>query len=411
VSNFISNALAAVFNALRLGGSGGGSVFTSIWNFVVGLAERAVLGIVRAFGQPVLDMIGRVAATVGIVASIVSAIRPWTVSVTAVPPQTVKGVGGSPGQPGQLVARVDLGGLDTWPPYVEDCARVAGAPLPNLKPEGAPVTWQPLAQAPSDLVVEGSREARLDAQGVARLDYTTLVDAIPAPWQDRAGSIRTGVTIERPALEQLRNIAIDQLLGALPGIIRGVLEPYLRPTLDELGRRLTSLIATQASGPGTVIFHVPAATPPPDTEPEPAAPARAVWVHLEREGVGDAVQAGRVLELVSCSGPYGAWSGVMRVGGLGPVPFSELPVGFSFRGAGGVQGTQTSTGGDIPWSLPGITSSVFYVLDIVVDGRTMTLTVTGRANEEVQGVDLLGDMSGTSGPQELPIEPAPPGSC
>lgn len=407
---FLNGTLDRVFNALRIGGSGFGVVVATIWNFVVSIAERAVRQLIAELTQPVLDMIGRVAAMAGMVASIVSAVRPWTVSVTAQPGVTAKGVGGAPGQPGQIVVRVDLGGFDEWPSYVEDCARVAGHPLPNLKPEGAPVTWEPLVQQPGGLVAEGARQARLDRDGIAKLDFQTLVDTLPEPWEDRAGLLSSRVTVERPAIERLRNLAINELFGLLPTLVRGVVEPYLRPTVEQLAQRLTALISASASGPATVIFHVPAATPPPGASPAPTPRPRQVWVHSDRPAFGDMVQAGRVIELYSCGGPYGPWSGVLRAGGMSAVPFKELPLSFSFRGSRGVQRTQTTVSGILETIIPDISYPVTFVIDISVDGRSMTLSITGSAGEVVQGQQLF-EVQGSGGRSVLPIEPAAAGSC
>jgi hypothetical protein len=407
---FLNGTLDRVFNALRLGGSGFGVVVATIWNFVVSIAERTVRELIAEVTQPVLDMIGRVAAMAGMVASIVSAIRPWTVSVTAQPGVTAKGVGGSPGQAGQIVVRVDLGGFDEWPPYVEDCARVAGHPLPNLKPEGAPVTWEPLVQQPGALVAEGPRQARLDAEGVAKLDFQTLVDDLPAPWEDRAGVMSSRVTVERPALEDLRKLAVNELFALLPTLVRGIVEPYLRPTVDQLAQRLTALISASASGPATVIYHVPAATPPPGATPVPTPQPRQVWVYSDRPAIGDSVQAGRVIELYSCGGPYGPWSGVLRAGGMSAVPFKELPLSFAFRGSSGVQRAQVTVSGVLDTIVPDIKYPVTFVIDIGVDGSDMTLGITGTAGEVIQGEQLF-QVQGDAGRSVLPIEPAAAGTC
>jgi hypothetical protein len=93
------------------------------------------------------------------------------------------------------------------------------------------------------------------------------------------------------------------------------------------------------------------------------------------------------------------------------VPLSELPVSFSFPASGGEQTATTSTGGMIPWILPGITSEVRYDIDVSVDGTTMVLTISGTANEQVQGQELIEGISASAGPQSLPIEPAPEGAC
>lgn len=406
-ATFLDATLSRVFAALRLGEGGGGNIIVRIWDFVVSLAERVARAIVRELTQPVLDLIGRVASMAAMANAIVSVIRPWTVTVAGVPPVTAKGVGGGPGQPGALVVRVDLGGLDDWPALVKDCARVAGHPLPNLKPEGAPVTWS-VAQYPGGLMAESGRQRRLDATGQARLDYVTLVDDIPAPWRDVPGQLVATAVVERPGLERLRDIALDALFGEL-GQARGVVEPFLRPIIARLTARLTSLISSRGYGPATVIYHVPDATPEPDRTPGPTAPPRQVWVHLEREAIGDMVQAATVIELYSCSGPYGVWSGDVRLGGVGPVPLTDFPVTFGFRGSAGVQRAAASVSGRIPWDLPGVEYDARIALDVAVDGRTMTISTTISLDEQVQGDSLLGG-SGT-GAISLPIEPAPPGSC
>jgi hypothetical protein len=68
--------------------------------------------------------------------------------------------------------------------------------------------------------------------------------------------------------------------------------------------------------------------------------------------------AGRVVDLVSCSGPYGAWSGVIRLGGLSSegveAPFADLPLAFAFPGAGGVRTTSTSIWGTVDTSVPNL---------------------------------------------------------
>jgi len=406
-SDFINRALTRVFDALRLDESGGGSIFTTIVNFVVSVAEGVVKAIVQAFTQPVLALIARIAGMVGVAVNIVSFVRPWSVSIRMDPPVTVKGVGGSPGQNGRITARIELGGLEDWPATLKSCAQLIGVTLPNLRPEGAPVQWEPLIQVPSGLVAPGARGASLDGQGVATWDFTTLVDDVEAPWWEKEGVIRAKVTIRRPQLETLRSIAVDQLIGGLPDIVQGVIRPWVRDAIREVTSGLDDLLSKQGSGFGTVVFHESGPSPAP--EEGPTLP-RIVWVHYDREAMGNAIQAGRILELVSCSGPYGDWSGTMLTGGIGPIPFSELPVQFGFNGASGVQTYTTETGGQIPWDLPGVTSNVHFVLRFSVDGRTMRVRITGTVDERVQGQQLLGEVTETS-EVVLPIEPAPESVC
>jgi hypothetical protein len=280
VSNFITGAILRVFKELRLGESGGGVIFKRIWNFVVGIAERALLAVVKRFETRVLEFIARIAWAVHLASTLVSAVRPWNVTVEAGPPTTYKGVNGTPGQPGQLRVRVNLGGLDQWPPDMVDCARQAGRPLPNLKPEGAPVTWQPLVQAPADLVRLERRQGALDAQGNAVLDYVTLVDIVPEPWELRVGRYRATVTVQRPQMVQLRRVAIDALLGELPDDLRPIIQAYFGPTLNDLASKLDRILESRASGHATVMYHVPVERPTPrpsaraTPRPTPKPPAK-----------------------------------------------------------------------------------------------------------------------------------------
>lgn len=415
VTGFISGALSAVFDALRFSQGGGGNVFKAIWNFVVSVAEQAVRQIVQEFGRPVLDMIARVAAAVGIAATIVSAIRPWAVSIHSEPFTTTKGVGALPGESGSLVATVDLGGFDEWPSYIQDCATVAGRPLPNLKPEGAPVEWDSVIQAPEGLVRQDRQDATLDARAESRLDFTTLIDDVREPWSLRGGILTSRVTVMRPALRQLRDIAIDQLMAEIPRIIRGFLEPYLRPTLEQMSAKLERLIGSHASAPATVFYHVEEPTPEP-SQPPPTPEAHGWFVHLDRPDAPGLLVPGRTLELVSCRSPYGPWSGVYRLGGIifsdsFTLPIVEVPIAISFPGNTGVQRTSTSIAGG--WTAEShVVSWVTAIdMDFAVDGRTMTIASDVQVNENVAGNPFLRVDPEPMPGVPLPIEPAPAGMC
>ena len=135
-SGFINSALTRVFDALRLDESGGGSIFTTIVNFVVSVAETVVRAIVQAFAQPVLSLIAKVAGLVGVAVSIVSFLRPWSVRVEFAPNGLVKGIGGTPGMAGSVTTRIELGGLDDWPATLQSCAQLVGIVAPQPPPGG-----------------------------------------------------------------------------------------------------------------------------------------------------------------------------------------------------------------------------------------------------------------------------------
>jgi len=136
---------------------------------------------------------------------------------------------------------------------------------------------------------------------------------------------------------------------------------------------------------------------------------RAVQVVLDRPAMPSAgLLAGRVIELTSCTGPYGDWSGVMRLGGLSlngfEVPFQDLPLEFTVGGTG-VQTVPASTGGTI--TTPVFDLTVHYDLQITVDGETMAIDGSATGDNGMFSV-------GGSFPQALtglPIQDAPPGVC
>ena len=128
----------------------------------------------------------------------------------------------------------------------------------------------------------------------------------------------------------------------------------------------------------------------------------AVIATVERPAT-EGVLAGTVVELRSCTGPYGDWSGVFRLGGLSlngfEVPFVEMPVSFSFAGSDGTQTATTSTSGNVP--TPAGDFAVTYDLTITVDGSTMSITGTGNIAGQVIALSdtMPGQLSG------IPIEP------
>ncbi len=135
-------------------------------------------------------------------------------------------------------------------------------------------------------------------------------------------------------------------------------------------------------------------------------PSKAVRVHLERPA-SSGVLPGTVLDIVSCTGPFGSWNGVMRLGGLSAggfeVPFTDLPIAFTIQG----RTAQTNVSGVVP--TPVFDLDVEYDLNISVDptGKRMTITGTGGGDNGMFTVsEAFGDAL-----SNLPIEPAPPGRC
>ena len=271
VTSWISGALTWVFDKLKLGdsSSGGSSVLRTIWNTVVSILEVVITGLVKKFTQYVLDWIGRIAAIVGTVSNVISAVQPWTASVQ-VDRVTEKGIDGiRPSDEGVLLARIVVPLTWDWPGWAKDCAAASGRPLPNMQPEGTPVHWEPLIQTPGDLVLIGPAEAKLDAQGAARLPFTTQTDGVHSPWKTFPGAIYARVTFDRQSLKEFAKYLQEELWKELAPDALGPLKAFLQDPLDKINSKLGTLITVSASGPAVVLFHVQDATPPPSPPPTP----------------------------------------------------------------------------------------------------------------------------------------------
>jgi hypothetical protein len=370
--------------------------------------EWLAAAIAREGGSTIdADGLRRAVGALAVLVYATSISRPWVATVSAVPSEVHYIVDDdeltAPSKVISLIVNVGAGAIAD---EAGECADLAGADLAGQgAAEGIPVGWVLPELQPHAVDVAGDLELEERGQfASANLEYQTRGESGEA---HRDGTLRrtfvhvTGI-VRRGEIEEIEEAVRLLLTGGGLGAAGSTVEAEyerLRPALRDL-------LYPRATARVEVSWHEA-----PDGTPQPTPPSDAVWVHVDRAAIGEAVQEARVVELVSCSGPYGPWSGVLRVGGIGPVPLSELPVSFSFPGSGGEQTATTSTGGMIPWILPGITSEVRYDIDVSVDGTTMVLTISGTANEQVQGQELIEDISASSGPQSLPIEPAPEGAC
>ncbi len=138
---------------------------------------------------------------------------------------------------------------------------------------------------------------------------------------------------------------------------------------------------------------------------------KSVWVHIER-AASTGLDAGTILDLVSCNGPNGTWNGYMALGGITAgaftVPFAKLPMTFTIGGKG-PQTIQTAVTGVVPTALPTLTITVAYQLTIAVDPAARKMSITGTGS----GSTGLLEFSDALGPgaSNLPIEAAPAGRC
>jgi hypothetical protein len=414
---FVDDIIATVFEALGepVPGDVEGSVVDGIWDWLSAQGESFTRAAAAELTEDVITDIRDAAGLIAVIGQVGSVAMPMFVTVTPTPGSLVLPV--EPASPidGHFTATVFTVSQD-WPLIVNECALAAGITLPALTTTGRAVDWgsieyaTPPARQP--LFTEGTADQALDMNvpSSARQRFRSAVETPElAKGPEQLVVVKTDATVARGDLTEGLEAVVETLFERIPSIIRPEVQEELGPEVDELLEGLMSVVDARGIGTMTIVYHTPPVpTPLPDEEPDEA---RAVWVRYDREAIGSAVQAARVLELYSCSGPYGPWSGVLRAGGVGPVQLTDLPVKLTFPGSSGVQTATTSTDGVLHWDLPGISSAVHFDIQATVDGSSMVLAISGTANEQVQGQELLGGISVSGVPQALPIEPAPEGSC
>jgi hypothetical protein len=127
---------------------------------------------------------------------------------------------------------------------------------------------------------------------------------------------------------------------------------------------------------------------------------KAVMVKKDRPG-SEGVLPGTVVDLLSCDGPYGTWTGVFRTGGLSnegfEVPWTELPVQFTMPAEGGIQTAVTNTSAIVPTPIGDF--PLDYVVTVTVNGGQMTIVLE-------PGVEAMDNQL-----VDMPIQPAPEGAC
>lgn len=402
VAGFVDRALVRVFEALRLDVPSDpvGSVLVTIWNFAVSVTGAAVRAIVGEFQERVVGLIAQAAATAAFVTTIVSVLRPWTLVATVDPSVTEKGYPGRAPDRGVIRVRVELGGLQRWPAFLESCARDLGIALPKISPEGDRIGLA-VRQSPADLMAMDPGVFTLDADGRRDLAFTTLIDDGDGPWEVRTGVFQADVSVQRAGLGDLARLGVDGILRQLPERVRPIVWSLIQGPFTRLRTELDGLIRRQTTSTGLVRYHIERATPEPGVT---EAPPQAVWVHFDRPGLGDGVTSVaplRILEFVACRGVDGPWEGVLRTGALTAnagfeVPVAEFPVGFQVP-PGGSTSFVTSGVVDMPAPLGDV--PITYSARVTIRGDRMSVT----------GLPVAAFAAAAMA--SLRIEPAPAGMC
>ena len=312
VQGFVDQVLNTLFGALHvnLGSSVPGKILSSVINFLLTAAQRAVKEALNALTAPVLSVVKTIAGVVGTVGIIISAIRPWTVLLKPNPAATRFSIGSEATITGRVDCTVDLGGFDEWPPDIADCAAAAGVPLPDLKPAGAPCHWS-LVNLNQPVIVSDAEPAKLDGDGHAALTYHTLSeDDETAKGNPVQGLVKVTASVERPAIADLQRTLSNVVFAQLPAIVATFVRPILGPPIDNLLSRLAALTESQASAIVSVTFHTPKEKTPTPAPTKPAGQAGAITTAFTSPP--DAPFPVTIsLKAESCDGIE--WNGTMRL--------------------------------------------------------------------------------------------------
>jgi len=229
--------------------------------------------------SPVVNAITSIASLIAVVTQVVLFLSPWVATIRPVPGIVTRG---ESTQPGLFRVEVSngIGVPDHWPPEIEGCARAANVTLPNLKPQGAPVTWTlgpqtPLAAAPH--VTRVKESTTLNADGAATLDFVSVPEPPDVAANDEVlydGHVDVTVALHRNDLDELHTVITAEILSLVPPLvarffgkaIRDVLDPRLKSLLAPL----TRLRDQSVRGFLAVNYHAkptPTPTPVPSTKP------------------------------------------------------------------------------------------------------------------------------------------------
>ena len=409
VAGFLSDTLTSLFAHLRLTlpGNAVGGVLVSIWNFAVSVLEGVVRGLVRVISEPILQLIGEVVGAIGVANMLITALSTRSMRVSIEPVVTEKGTRTRPPDRAEVTARLELGGIQDWPTWIESCARAIGVTLPDLHGKDSPVSWAWVERPPGLIAIAGAADAKLDERGTARLRFTTLVDDVAEPVDNIPGILSVSARVGSSELGRLFDLLADEALDRVGNAeARAWLEARLSGVRAQARTGVERAFLTAGTDRGVVVYHVPRETPrpaAPTPQPQPS-PSTAVWVHFDRPAA-ERVEAGRILELVACDGAFGEWHGFLRTGGLLPtasdpfaVPWAELPMSFTVPGVGGRQSVQTSASGMVETPIASV--RVTFQIEVVIDGPTMSVRKLNAP-----------EVDWPAGFERLPLEPAPARLC
>lgn len=297
VTQFISQSITGIFNALRIAPPSGdgilvsiGQVLAGVFNFGVSLAQGIVQGLVSVLTAPVLNLIAIAVGALGVVTVIASFFKDNTLTLHLAPPPPAPtgyrfAIDQEPEITGDFVATAkELTG--DWPPLLKDCAEAAGVSLPELLPAGAATIWEVTANG---LISTGSPNGVVEADHTARLKFTTGRESQEAVDHGVALSNAATATVRIPRKEvdaildfarSKVNDAQASILAKVPAAVRGAAAQALSSVVDPTLNRIQSEVSMSATGVFTlsgttsvfVLHHGAPDTTTSSSEPETVPP-------------------------------------------------------------------------------------------------------------------------------------------
>lgn len=302
VTQFISQSITGIFNALRITAPSGdgffesiGKVLAGVVNFGLSLAKTVVEGLISAITAPVLNVIAIAVGALGVATIVASYFKDNTLNLRlAPPPPAPTGYRFAVDQEADISGEFVATGKELtgdWPPLLIDCAKAAGASLPELLPVGNAANWEVMDNG---VITTGSRSGSVDADRSTRLRFTTGRESKEqAKGPELSNAAVATVRIPRKEVDSILDFARSKLndaqssiLNKVPPAVRGAatdaLNSVVNPTLNQIQGEISKTASGVFTLSGTtrvfVLHHgtpdtttsssIPDTTPPPDSSDE-----------------------------------------------------------------------------------------------------------------------------------------------
>lgn len=210
-----------------------------------------------------------------VLSSASSLLSPWAVETAADPDPSHFAIEPAAATSVAVTSTVTTAINFSWPPDVTDCALAAGVKLPDPgSAKDSPVSWE-FNAAPHEIAQKQSQDAKVDADGTARLRFTTGSETAKDHDQGvlQVGVVNVSTDVERTQVDDLLKVVESVVISQLPGPAGDIVASLLGPLREEARIKLEQLLKVKGKARAFVVsYHGPAVEeppPPPGGEPPP----------------------------------------------------------------------------------------------------------------------------------------------